>query len=71
MEADPNIAIFVIGSLSLLVGLILFLIHIFDKKLHKDPYNLLLMGIIMVDEIMVIYIMFSILNLSKRSLVGC
>ena len=29
------------------------------------------MGIIIVDEIMVIYVLFSIANISKQSLVGC
>ena len=29
------------------------------------------MGIIIVDEIMVIHLMFSVMNISKRNLVGC
>jgi hypothetical protein len=29
------------------------------------------MGIIIVEEIMVIYVMFSVMTISKRSLVGC
>lgn len=29
------------------------------------------MGIIIVDEIMVIYIIFSVMTLSKQNLVGC
>lgn len=33
--------------------------------------NLLLMGIIIVDEIMVLHLIFSLMNVSQRNLVGC
>ena len=79
---ESNIPIFVISGIGLLSGLMIFLIHILDKKLHKNPCThflfliinidtLLLMGIIIVDEIMVIHLMFSVMNISKRNLVGC
>eukprot|EP00347_Sterkiella_histriomuscorum_P011805 403371031 len=68
---DPNVIIYSISGVSLLAGLVIFLFHLFNRKLHKNPYNLLLMGIIIVDEIMVIHLVFSIMQMSKRNLVGC
>jgi hypothetical protein len=74
---DPNITIYVVGSVSIFVGIVIFIMHIIDKNHHKNPCtpitfklslildNLLLMGIIIVDEIMVIYIIFSVMTLSK------
>lgn len=43
----------------------------FRPELIKFIDNLLLMGIVIVDEIMVIHLVFSILQMSKRNLVGC
>lgn len=38
---NPNITIFVIGGLSLIVGIIIFILHIIDKNHHKNPCNFL------------------------------
>lgn len=68
---DPNIIVWVFSGISLLVGLTIFMFHLCNRKLHKNPYNLLLMGIIIVDCIMTIHLIFSLTSVSKRNLIGC
>jgi hypothetical protein len=68
---DPKYVVWGISGFSLTVGLLIFVFHLCNRKLHKNPYNLLLMGIIIVDEIMVLHLMFSLMSVSKRNLVGC
>jgi predicted enzyme involved in methoxymalonyl-ACP biosynthesis len=46
-------------------------IHVPAKCLINDLDNLLLMGIIIVDGIMVLHLIFSVMSTSKKSLVGC
>lgn len=74
----------IFSAMSLFCGLIILIVHFWDKKLHKNPCkfvviyqilfildNLLLNGIIIVDEIMVVHLVFSVLSISRKSLVGC
>lgn len=79
-----TVSIGTVSGISLFCGLVILIVHFWDKKLHKNPCkfpflfhimittdNLLLNGIIIVDEIMVIHLVFSVLSLSRSSLVGC
>lgn len=34
---DPNITIYVVGCISLFVGIVIFIMHIIDKNHHKNP----------------------------------
>jgi hypothetical protein len=50
-----------LSGVSLFAGACIVVFHLFNKKLHKNPYNLLLMGIIIVDGIMVLHLIFSVM----------
>jgi hypothetical protein len=34
---DPNVIVWIISSISLLAGLLIFVFHLCNRKLHKNP----------------------------------
>ena len=40
---DPNLIVWFIGGVSFIAGLLIFLVHLCNRKLHKNPCNLKLL----------------------------